>query len=79
MKYFVFRVKFLKDGTIKKTEVMDYNTRQKAIAKLFSNIATDMADETLQGSVCVVLNEHGGTEKREYWELEDESTPESEA
>lgn len=72
MKYFVVRVKFLKDGTIKKNEVMDFDTEIQAIAKLHSNLATDMADGTLKGSACMVLNENFYVIKSESWRLPEE-------
>lgn len=68
MKYYVMRVKHLKDGTTKKSEVMEYDSRERAIAKFHSNLGADMADETLQGSMCAVINGMGGMEKTEYWE-----------
>jgi len=58
-KYFVVRVKWLKDGTIKKSELMSYQTQQEAIAKYHSNMAVDMEDELLSGSMCTVLNQIG--------------------
>ena len=67
IKYYVVRVKFLKDGTQKKSELMDYATRQEAIAKFHDNLATDMKDATLSGSMCTVINSHGGQEVKEYW------------
>lgn len=58
-KYYVMRVKYLKDGTIKKSEVMEYDSRQAAIAKFHSNMGTDMVDETLSGSMCTVIDQYG--------------------
>ena len=71
MNYYVIRVKYLKDGTIKKSELMDYPTRTQAVAKFHSNLGTDMADTTLAGGMCVVLNAHGGREEYSYWTAED--------
>jgi len=65
--FYVMRVKFLKDGTTKKSEVMDYETRDQAVAKFHTNLGTDMVDETLKGSMCTVINSHGGQECKEYW------------
>lgn len=76
IRYYVVRVKFLKDGTQKKSELMDYATRQEAIAKFHDNLATDMKDASLAGSMCTVINSHGGQEDREYWYNSEE--PESE-
>lgn len=65
--FFVTRVKFLKDGTTKKSELMEYATRNEAVAKFHTNLGTDMADATLKGSMCTVINSHGGQECKEYW------------
>lgn len=66
-RYFVARVKELKDGTFKKSEVMDYDDKQSAVAKLYTNIGTDMDDDTLQGSMCTVLDKEGNEVKRDTW------------
>lgn len=58
-KYFVLRVKYLKDGTIKKSEVMEYSDRQAALAKYHTNMGTDMSDNTLSGSMCTVIDQYG--------------------
>lgn len=65
--FYVVRVKFLKDGTEKRSELMAYSTRNQAIAKFHSNLASDMSDDTLAGSMCTVINDHGGQEDKEYW------------
>lgn len=65
--YFVTRVRFLKDSTIKKSELMSYDTKNEAMSKFHTNLGTDMADPTLKGSMCVVNNSHGGAEAHEYW------------
>lgn len=72
--YYVARVKYLKDGTEKKSELMSYQTKNEALSKFHSNLGNDMVDDTLQGSMCVVLNEHGGTEEQGYWEIPQEPT-----
>lgn len=66
-KYFVVRVKWLKDGTIKKSELMSYQTREQAIAKYHSNMSIDMTDDTLSGSMCTVLDQLGGIILSDYW------------
>ena len=65
--YFVTRVKFQKDGEIKKSELMSYTDRNQALAKFHTNLGTDMVDENLKGSMCTVTNSHGGQEAHEYW------------
>jgi hypothetical protein len=65
--FYVVRVKWLKDGTIKKSELMSYEKKEQAIAKYHSNMATDMVDETLSGSMCTVLDALGGCVLNDYW------------
>lgn len=67
-RYFVARVKTQKDGQIKKSELMDYATEQEAEAKMYTNIGTDMDDDTLQGSMCTVFDFAGNEIERKYWE-----------
>lgn len=79
MNYYVMRIKYQKDGTVKKSEVMDYDTRQAAISKFHSNLGADMADDNLMGSMCTVINGMGGQEATEFWgtmEVEPEPQPE---
>lgn len=73
--YYVMRVKYLKDGTTKKSEVMDYETRDQAVAKFHTNLGADMVDDTLKGSMCTVINSHGGQETKEYWGETDMDVP----
>lgn len=68
--YYVVRVKYLKDGTEKRSELMAYETKNQAMSKFHQNLGTDMADDTLKGSMCTVINEHGGQEDKEFWEIE---------
>ena len=65
--YFVTRVKYLLNGDIKKSELMSYGTRNEALAKFHTNLGTDMEDPELKGSMCTVINSHGGQECKEYW------------
>lgn len=76
MNYYVMRIKYQKDGQIKKSEVMDYDTKSAAIAKFHTNLGTDMADIDLQGSMCTVINGMGGQEVSEFWGTMPEQEPE---
>lgn len=67
--YFVMRVKELKDGTFKKSEIMDYDEKRQAVAKVNSNMGIDMIDDTLQGSMCTALDIEGNEVKRDYWDI----------
>lgn len=70
-KFYVVRVKYLKDGTVKKSELMEKDTEIEALAKFHANLGTDMADETLAGGMCVVINGHGGEVATSYWEAKE--------
>lgn len=71
MLYFVVRVKYLKNGQVKKSELMDYNDKQAALAKFHQNIGADMADDTLAGSFCTVLSQEGKSleDGTYYWHI----------
>ena len=76
--FFVMRVKYQNDGEVKKSEVMNYEDYDRAIAKFHENLGTDMKDDTLKGSMCTVINSHGGQERYEYWgetDMEEEPVP----
>jgi len=75
MNYYVMRIKYQKDGTVKKSEVMEYTSKKQAEAKFHANLAADMGDDTLEGSMCTVINGMGGQEFVEYWS--DEMEPEA--
>lgn len=77
--YFVARVKEKKDGSYKKSEIMDYETKLEATAKVHSNIGTDMIDDTLQGSMSTAIDNEGNKVYRSYWDLSQYLPPESEA
>lgn len=69
--FYVIRIKFLKDGTVKKSEIMSYETHHQAETKFHSNLATDMADDTLTGSTCMVMDAFGGVTDVEHWQIEE--------
>lgn len=67
--YFVARVRELKDGTFKKSELMDYEEKRDAVSKCYANMSTDIVDDTLQGSMCTVLDIEGNEVKRDCWDI----------
>ena len=79
-KFFVVRVKWLAAGGIKKSELMSYPTYEQAVAKFHSNLATDLVDESLTGSMCSVLNMDGTLVKQDCWGhwVEESPAPEPE-
>lgn len=70
--YYVVRVKYLLDGTEKRSELMAYDSKQAALSKFHTNMGTDMADETLKGSFCSVLNEMGFLVQSDCWSIPEE-------
>lgn len=70
MKYYVIRIKYLLDGTEKKSEIMSYDTITRAVAKFHSNMGTDMLDESLKGVLCMVVNSEGGILENKKWNAE---------
>lgn len=57
-----------------------YEDRDKAVAVFHQKMASGMQNENLVSVLNMVINAHGGTEVREYFEraVEPEPTPESE-
>jgi len=78
--FFVVRVRFLKEGGIKKSELMSYLTQDQAVSKFHSNLAVDMVDPTLTGSMCSVLGIDGNCIKQDCWGYytDEEPAPEPE-
>jgi len=76
--YYVVRVKYLKDGSEKRSELMAYQTKQEALSKFHTNMGTDMADDTLAGSFCTVLNSLGNPVTSDSWHIEESEEPEPE-
>ncbi len=66
--FYVIRIKFLKDGTVKKSEIMSYENHHLAETKFHNNLATDVADDTLIGSTCMVINAYGSVTDVEHWQ-----------
>lgn len=60
--YILNRTKILNDGTMKSVEQSYHDTLMKAQTKFHRNIATDMEDSTLNGSISIItdtmLNKH---------------------
>ena len=66
-KYFVIRVKYLVDGTVDKGEIIDFDSREAAIAQYHVYVGTDMNDASLRGSMCTVLNSYGMEVMHDSW------------
>ena len=64
--YFV--VSTQKTGTSTPVSVYGYATKEEALSAYHNTLASNYISETLDGFSVVLLNEHGGTEEKEYWE-----------
>jgi len=59
--------------------IFAFETKEEAMSRYHSTLASDYVAENLDAFAVAVLNEHGGTEVREYWEKPaPEPNPESE-
>ena len=68
MKYYVIRVRIFNDGTEKKSEIMDYDERLRAIGKFHNNLGADMLDINIRSAMCCVINSRGQVEISEFFE-----------
>lgn len=57
--YFLSRIKFLKNGGVKEQTTTTHEDLKSAQAKYHRNIGTDMDDDTLSGSLTVILDSDG--------------------
>ena len=64
-KYFLTSIQTIGDSSPVST--FAYNTLKEALSAYHATLASDYI-ASLDGFACVVLNEHGGTEAKEYWE-----------
>lgn len=72
MKFYEIEIQIDKDGKESKG-MYSYDTRDKAIAVFHQKMASGMQSTALNAVLNVVLNEHGGTEVKEYWERTEET------
>ena len=66
MRYYV--VTMMKEGSSNPCSIFGYNTREEACSVYHNTLASAYVSATLDAFSVVLLNEHGGTEMREYWE-----------
>lgn len=75
--YYEIEIQKSKDGVESKA-IYSYEDRDKAIAVHHQKMASGMQNENLVSVLNMVINEHGGTETREYWQAPVEPEPEPE-
>lgn len=83
--YYLISIQKLEETTAQ--SIFAYEDKTSAMSAYHSTLASNYASTTLNGFCVMVINEHGGTEIREYWEKpytppepepEPEPTPEGE-
>ena len=78
MKFYEIEIQIDKDGKESKG-IYSYEddnpivARNKAVAVFHQKMASGMQAETLKSVLNMVINEHGGTEVKEYWERSEET------
>ena len=55
-----------------------YNSREAALEAYHKTLSNNYASTILLGFCTVLLNQHGGTEAKEYWEKPEGPTPPNE-
>lgn len=66
-KYYLIHIQIMNDGT-QAQSVFAYDDRTSAISAFHSTLASDYASQSLKAFTAMVINYHGGTEAREYWD-----------
>jgi hypothetical protein len=78
--FYEIEIQVSKDGAESKG-MYSYDSRDKAVAVYHQKMASGMQNANLATVLNMVINEHGGTEVREFWmaPVEPEPEPEVEA
>lgn len=66
MRYFVISIQ--RQGELTPCSIAAYDTKEEAFSVYHSILASNYVAEALDGFCTMVINEHGGTESKEYWE-----------
>lgn len=74
--YYVVSIQ--KVGETHPCSIFAFPTKEEAMSRYHSTLASNYVSPTLDAFSTVVLNDHGGTEAREYWEKPINPEPESE-
>lgn len=67
MEFYVFRIRYQNDGTVRKSEVITKNSLREAEAKCHTNLGEDMNDSTLSGGICMAVSENGDIVLKVKW------------
>lgn len=64
--YYEIEIQVSKEGEESKG-MYSYDSKDKAVAVFHQKMASGMQNQDLKSVLNMVINEHGGTEIREYW------------
>ena len=78
MMYYEIEIQVNKAGEESKG-MYSYDSKDKAVAVFHQKMASGMQNANLKSVLNMVINEHGGTEVREFWMAPVEPEPEPEA
>ena len=67
MKYFVVSIQEVEDGTTAQS-IFAYDNKDQAFSVYHQTLASNYAASSLQAFCTLIINEHGGTEVREFWD-----------
>lgn len=67
MEFYVFRIRYQIDGTVRKSEVITKNSLREAQAKCHVNLGEDMNDANLSGGICMAISENGDVILKVKW------------
>lgn len=73
--YYEIEIQVAKEGTESKG-IYSYTDKDSAVAVFHQKMASGMQNANLKSVLNMVINEHGGTEVREFWLAPVESEPE---
>jgi len=75
MRYYVVRVEYNTQAQAENRQIYGFDTLDEARKKFHEIMREDINSELLNRALCVIINEHCGTEQKETWYRPDE-TPE---
>lgn len=73
--FYEIEIQVSKEGEESKG-MYSYEDRDSAVATFHQKMASGMKNPNLKSVLNMVINEHGGTEVREYWEKAEEPVEE---
>ena len=66
MTYYVISIQKTDSGNAQ--SIFAYDSRDEALSAYHSTLASNYVSSVLNGFCVILMNEHGGTELKEYWD-----------